>query len=172
MTFRADPGTPSLSTLENAMRYPSLLLALFALGCAPSTDCDLTATAADLAGSGATACGSDDADADEAGWACALSAWSAGTPFILRYASTGIDSVISRAWVSDGSRVWILSQDSFDSNPDIDGNECVDPVMESDPDAGYDVLGCGSTEPEGNHYQVCGELCTDCGDPDPLPFDP
>lgn len=153
-----------------------LLLALLSPACGASTeDCDLNSTAADLAGEGATVCGADATEVNEADWACALTAWSAGTPFVLRYASTGIDSVVEQAWVSDGRRVWVLSQDSEDSDtrpPDIDGNECVDPVIESDRERGWDVLGCGSWEPEGNHYQVCGELCTDCGDPDPLPFDP
>lgn len=152
---------------------PVLLLAKLFPACAASAEeCDIHTTAADLAGDGATVCGADATEVNEADWACALTAWSAGTPFVLRYASTGIDSVIGHAWVFDGSRVWVLSQDSYTRPPDIDGNECVDPVVESDWETGYDVLGCGSWEPEGNHYQVCGELCTDCGDPDPLPFNP
>lgn len=151
---------------------PFCLLALVSVGCGFAANCDINSTASELAGEGATLCGADATKPNEADWACALTAWSDGTPFVLRYAQTGIDSVVERAWVYDGSRVWILSQDSYDSPPDIDGNECVDPVIEADPDAGYDVLGCGSWAPEGNHYQVCGELCTDCGDPDPLPFDP
>ena len=155
------------------MRHPLLLLPLLAPACASSsTDCDIDATASDLAGDGATVCGGDGTKVDEADWACAVTAWGAGAPFILRYASTGIDSVVEHAWVFDGTRVWVLSQDPDTRPADIDGNECVDPVVERDGQTGYDVLGCGSWEPEGNHYQVCGELCTDCGDPDPLPFDP
>lgn len=150
----------------------SLLLVLVPLACVPAGEaCDLDTTAADLAGSGATACGAAGVEADEAAWACAIDAWNAGTPFVLRHATTGIDSVVEKAVVYDGSRVWLLAQDRYGSGPwDIDGVECVDPVVEAD--AGYDVLGCGATEPEGNHYQVCGEICTDCGEPDPLPFEP
>lgn len=155
-----------------ALRLLLLPLVILSLGCASTVDCDINTTAGDLAGAGAAFCGGDATEVNEADWACALTAWSAGTPFVLRYAQTGIDSVVERAWVSDGSRVWILSQDSYNSPPDIDGNECVDPVAETDSDAGYDVLGCGSWAPEGNHYQVCGKLCSDCGDPDPLPFEP
>ncbi len=91
----------------------------------------------------------------------------------LSYATTGMDSVIEHAWVYEGSRVWMLAQDQYGDGPwDIDGTECIDPVVQTDEELGYDVLGCGSTEPEGNHYQVCGEICAECGEPDPLPFDP
>lgn len=149
------------------------LLFLVSLSCSPfAADCDLDTTAADLAGDGATLCGAAGEQVGEAEWACALDAWNAGARFVLRYASTGTDSVVEGAWVYDGSRLWILAQDQYGAGPwDIDGTECIDPLIEQD-EAGFDVLGCTSTEPAGNHYQVCGEICADCGEPDPLPFEP
>lgn len=151
------------------MRHTALLLPLLLACDAP---CDMDATAAELA-DGAISCGAAGAEIAEADWACALEAFGAGTPFVLRYASTGIDSVSERAVVYDGSRVWLLSSDHYGSGPwDIDGYECVEPAVQADADAGYDVLGCGSREPEGTHYQVCGEICAECGEPDPLPFEP
>lgn len=150
-----------------------LFLALLSSCTIVSEPCDLTGTASELAGDGSVTCGAVGAEVAEADWACALEAWEGGAPFVLLWSSTGIDSVIESAWVFDGSRTWLLSQDQYGSEPwDIDGYECVSPSVESDEDLGYDVLACGSIEPEGNHYQVCGDLCTDCGEPDPLPFEP
>lgn len=150
-----------------------VLLFVLLLSCATTDECDMATTAVDLAGDGAISCGATGAAVSEADWNCALDAWSAGDPFLLSYATTGMDSVIEHAWVYEGSRVWMLAQDQYGDGPwDIDGTECIDPVVETDEELGYDVLGCGSTEPEGNHYQVCGEICEECGEPDPLPFDP
>jgi hypothetical protein len=76
--------------------------------------------------------------------------------------------VVERSWVYDGAHLWILSQDQFENPPwDVDGYECVDPIVVPDDDGGFDRLDCGATEPDGNHYQVCGEMCEACGDPDP-----
>lgn len=151
-----------------------MTLLLLLVSCAAlSEPCDLEATAVDLAGVGAVTCGAVGAEPAEADWACAIDAWEGGAPFVLLSSTSGIDSVIEGAWVFDGSRAWLLSQDQYGPGPwDIDGYECVSPSVESDEELGYDVLVCGSIEPEGNHYQVCGDLCTDCGEPDPLPFEP
>lgn len=155
--------------LRRHMRLLPLLV--FPLSCAPAETCDLDATAAEIGGEGAVPCGAAGGEADAEGWGCALDAWGAGTPFVLRYTSQGTDSTLERAVVYDGDTVWLLTQDQYGQGPwDVDGYECVDPVVEADTAAGHDVLGCGSLAPEGNHFQVCGEICTDCGDPDPLPF--
>lgn len=32
----------------------------------------------------------------------------------------------------DGATMWMLRQDDYDGNTNIDGNECVDPFLEAD----------------------------------------
>src|SRR5688500_16009938 len=105
---------------------------LILTACSTTTECDLDATAADLAGSGAVACGTAGAEAGEADHACAIEAWNAGSPFVLRSTTQGTDSVIERAVAFNGSTVWHLWQDQYGKGPwDVDGQECVDPAVET-----------------------------------------
>lgn len=133
--------------------------------------CDVPETAEELAGSGATSCGTvalgdplDDA------WACAVAAFEAGTPTWFTWEDSGIDSTQVEALVYDGERVWWLSQDQYQRGPwRIDGFECVGPTVGVEPyGSGLTEILCASREPEGNHYEVCGE-CTGCSPPG-LPF--
>ena len=160
--------------------YFSIAAILLLFGCAPTIEpCDITDTAFELAGAGATDCGAVAAGDDAtAAWACAVDANNATTPYVMLYDRQGIDSVVTIAMTSNGTETWTLQQDSFDeTSPDIDGWDCIDPVEQvkeayGDDAGGYPIVACTESAPEGNHYQVCGEICEDCGSPTALPFDP
>jgi hypothetical protein len=151
------------------MRF--LVLLLLPLGCSPLENCDFDAVVADLAHEDAASCGASGAEEDEAGWACAVAAWQEDASFVLRFTSQGSDSTLERAVVFDGHTIWLLTQDQYGGQPwDVDGYRCGNPSLKADSAGGYDVIDCRTLKPEGNHFQVCGEICAECGDPDPLPF--
>ena len=156
-------------------RSATLLLLISA---SPGCDrCDLDHEVADLAGPDAVDCGSADGAGEKAAWACAVDAFENDEAFTVSWTRQGIDSTLTYVLVSDGEQVWQLAQDDFDKNPDIDGWDCVSPYVatpaaaptnpEEPPD---EYVACAGLEPDGNHYQVCGEF--NGGSPVPLEFDP
>lgn len=157
-----------------------MILALAGASGCWKEDCDLVTTAAELAGEGAVDCGSVEAGADAtAAWACAVEAFEAGQPFSIVVANVGVDSVILHAVVSNGVKTWTLAQDQYQKGPwRIDGMDCLEPYVGTQPDdaydvddvSGYEIVACTSTAPEGNRYEVCGS-CPGCGEP-ALPFEP
>ena len=148
----------------------------------PAEECDIRETAVELAGSGAIDCGEANGKDAASVWKCAVDAFEGHHAFYLLYDDHCADCSITAAWVSDSARIWVLSQEIWgeDGGPlGIAGRECVEPSVGTrdsneyypkDP-YGYPALECGSYEPEGNHYQVCGPICESCS-PQPLPFDP
>lgn len=131
----------------------------------------------ELATADSTMCGQLSlGDSVEDGWACAVAAHEAGEPFTLQWESSGIDSTLTQALISEGTKAWYFHQDSYPntgpttpSTAPIHGWDCIDmAVLE---DESLEFLSCGSREPEGNHYQVCGGTHVDQV-PAPLPFDP
>lgn len=147
-------------------------VALFACARVPVGECDLRATAEELAGEGAEDCGFLETDDDgERAWSCFIDAFEAGEPAFLGEARSGMDSVISSAVVSNGTQVWLLSQDSFDGlGGPIDGWDCIDPYVSTG--GAHPTIACTSTAPPGNHYLVCGEMCPpEACQPQPLPFE-
>ena len=159
--------------------FVSLVAGCGAVDAEGDVGCDMPVTAAEVAGSGATDCGSvaDGADGT-AVWACAVDAFEADTRFFAIWTTHGTDSVLVGAAVYDGETVWRLYQDQLQSeHARIDGWECANPAVgpmpddPADPDdvSGYDYLGCGELLPNGNHLEVCG-TCEGCQPPG-LPFE-
>lgn len=100
---------------------------------------------------------------------CAATALAAGTPFWRVTAEAGIDSIVSTAWVYDGDRFWVLSQDDWEGEQaKVLGWQCVGPRLDDD-DPRAPI--CDAMEPEGTRYLVCGKVCDGCMGTMPLPFD-
>jgi hypothetical protein len=123
-------------------------------GCG-SIGCDVEGEARAIAGGDAFLC---------ADGACAANAFENGEPFyVFVEREQGTDSVIERWHVSDGARVWVLSQDDYGPGKgDVDARECTGPLV-SDGE-----IRCSGQAPANNHYQVCGSSSGQ--HPAPLPF--
>lgn len=124
----------------------SLLVLLAACG---GSDCELSTIAQTLAGDGATDCGSVAVGGDTtAADACVIAAFQAGTPFFAVYELQGIDSAVSAATVSDGTKVMFLVRDSDPSGGSnvgavVSETVCAEPAVTAG-EAGHDVLTCAA----------------------------
>jgi len=126
-------------------------------------NCDLPSEAMGVAGADAAACGDIAVTEDTSPlFVCLDAAWQAGERAWGVHRVTGIDSVISTAVVLDGVDVWLLRQDSYGGpSGRVTAVRCVGPVW------GSEGLECGATEPEADHFMVCG---CEPGDGRPLAF--
>jgi hypothetical protein len=138
--------------------------------------CDMPSEAADLAGAGATDCGTVASDDDPGGaWDCAITAFNAGSAFFIVYDAHGSDSNITDSVVSDGTTVWMLRQDDYGRGKGpIDAWECTAPSVSAGDTEDYgptpdvDYVKCGGQAPAGNNYLLCGR--EPGANPPPLPF--
>jgi hypothetical protein len=157
----------------------TLLMIAASPGCAV---CDLDHTAADLAGPDAVDCGSSDGSLAETAWACAVDAFENDQAFTISWSEQGTDSTTTYVLVSNGKKIWKLAQGDYKkskwSTLDIEGWDCISPMVVTPTDdpknpeepSDYAYVGCPELKPDGNHYQVCGDI--NGGNPVPLEFDP
>jgi hypothetical protein len=151
--------------MRHRLLLPLAALALHACELAP---CVLTTELTELAGEGATDCGTVTVGADSAAVdACVVAAFEAHEAFFAVYELQGIDSQVSTALASDGDTVWSLFRDSDPSGgsqtgAEITRSDCASPTVEPGPD-GHDVLTCDQTGCVCS-TRACGPENLDLGD--------
>jgi hypothetical protein len=112
--------------------------------------CTIEATARDLAGEGAEACGFVGIDEDPTMVdACVVGAFRKGAPFYAIYALQGIDSQVTMAFASNGPSIWTLSYDSDPSGGSQVGaviyqSTCEAPTVRKGK-TGHDELSCSAS---------------------------
>ena len=121
------------------------MVLFFVLACDSPVVCSIDASARDLAGPGATDCGSVGIGEDPAAVdACVISSFEKHAPFYAIYTQQGEDSQVMMAFVSDGSSVWMLNYDSDPSGGSDVGaviyqSTCVDPTVQKGKGGGEEL---------------------------------
>ena len=134
------------------------MVPFFFLACDSPVVCSIDASARNLAGPGATDCGSVGIGEDPTAVdACVIDAFQKGTAFYAVYEHQGTDSQVMTAFVSDGSSVWTLNYDSDPSGGSdvgavIDQSTCIEPTVKNGK-SGSEELSCTSS----TSTRICDE---------------
>ena len=134
------------------------MVLFFFLACDSPVVCSIDASARDLAGPGATDCGSVGIGEDPTAVdACVIGAFEKHAPFYAVYTQQGDDSQVMTAFVSDGSSVWMLNYDSDPSGGSDVGaviyqSTCLEPTVQKGK-TGNDELSCTAS----TSTKICDE---------------